>query len=158
MELTPTIAEPTQRNYPAGKAFGGLLCLALVFVTPALWLSPGFSEVPNEFGNLSEATVAEIRTGDGTVVMSGEFRTRVDSLGNIEKDAALLGRRQEQVIGEIEVEIPRPEAADQRQELEVDIISLDPRSTYSVVINDRPVTMFTTDDRGSIDIEILSAP
>ena len=28
--------------------------------------------------------------------------------------------------------------------------------TYTVVVDDRPITTFTTDDRGSIDVEIES--
>ena len=145
-------------DYPAGKAFCGLLCLAFVFGLPAWWLSPNAADVSSQLGDLSDATFAEIRTAGGTVVMSGELRNRVDSLGSVEKDAALLGGKGEQVIGEIEIEIPRPDAVDQRQELEVDIISLRPHSTYHVIINDRAVAAFTTDDRGSIDVEFQSVP
>jgi hypothetical protein len=145
-------------DYPAAKTLGGLLCLALVFALPAWWLTPDAAGVSSRLGDMSDATFAEVRTAAGTVVMSGEFRNRVDPLGNVEKDAALLGSEREQVIGEIEIEIPRRDAADQRQELEVDIISLQPRSTYHVIINDRPVAAFTTDDRGSVDVEFQSVP
>jgi hypothetical protein len=144
-------------HYPAGKVLTAILCLSLVFALPALWLSPTASGLTPRFGDMSDATFVEIRRSDGTVVMSGELRSRADSLGNIEKDAALLGPQGEQVIGEIEIEIPRKDAADQRQELEVDVISLRPNSTYHVVINDRPVAVFDTDDRGSVDLEFLSA-
>jgi hypothetical protein len=44
-----------------------------------------------------------------------------------------------------------------RQELEIDIIKLAPRATFTVFIDDRPVTAVNTDDRGSIDLEIESA-
>ena len=135
---------------------GGVLFVALIFALPGWWVAPRASSGA-ELADLSDATLVEIRTPDGTVVMSGEFRTRVDSVGDIEKDAALLGSRQHQVIGEVEIEIPRAGSNDPRQELEVDIISLQPRSPYQVIINDRPVAAFTTDDRGSVDVEFLSA-
>jgi hypothetical protein len=149
-------ANTRQGDYPAGRVLGAVLLVALIFALPGWWLAPRASSSA-ELADLSDATFVEIRTPDGTVVMSGEFRARVDSVGDIEKDAALLGNRQDEVIGEIEIEIPRRGSNDPRQELEVDIISLQPRSPYQVFINDRPVAAFTTDDRGSVDVEFLSA-
>jgi hypothetical protein len=108
--------------------------------------------------DLSGATFVEIRTLRGDVVISGELRNHVDPLGNIEKDAALLSARHERVIGEIEIEIPRQGSTDLRQELEVDVISLQPLTAYQVFIDDRPVATFNTDDRGSIDIELEFVP
>jgi hypothetical protein len=108
--------------------------------------------------NLRDATVVEIRSLEGDVAMSGEFRNHVDALGNVEKDAALLGPESDRVIGEIEVEIPRQSSPDPRQELEVDVISLRPLTTYRVFVNDRPAATFTTDDRGSIDLELVYTP
>ncbi len=143
-------------NYPAGKVLAAVVCLSLVFALPAWWLDPTVSGMTPEFGDMSDATFVEIRRADGTVEMSGELRSRVDALGNVEKDAALLGPRGEQVIGEIEIEIPRKDAVDQRQELEVDVISLRPNTTYHVIINDRPAVSFDTDDRGSVDAEYLT--
>jgi hypothetical protein len=152
------VVEPRQGDYPAGKVFGSLIGVALVAFLPAWWFIPTPSSASPRLGDLSGATIAEIRTVSGTVVMSGEFRNRVDALGNVEKDAALLGSQRERVIGEIEIEIPRQDSTDPRQELEVDVISLQPRSSYHVFINDRPVATFTTDDRGSIDVEFLAEP
>ena len=50
--------------------------------------------------------------------------------------------------------MPAPGRADRRPELEVDIIGLPPRETFSIVIDDRIVGTFTTDDRGSVDMEV----
>jgi hypothetical protein len=153
-ELASVVVEG---QYPTGKVLPAVICLSLVFALPALWLAPNASGLPPQLNDMSEATFVEIRRVDGTVVMSGELRSRVDALGNVEKDAALLGPQREQVVGEIEIEIPRRDAADQRQELEVDVISLRPNTTYHVILNDRPVAAFDTDDRGSVDVEFLSA-
>jgi hypothetical protein len=62
------------------------------------------------------------------------------------------------VVGEVEIDVSRPDAANPRQELEIDIISLTPNTEFAVYLDDRRAASFTTDDRGSIDIEIESAP
>jgi hypothetical protein len=111
-----------------------------------------------ELRDLSDATFVEIRTLGGDVAMSGELRNRVDPLGNIEKDAALSGTQFDRVIGEIEIEIPRPGAPDQGQEIEIDVIALRPFTIYQVFVNDQPAARFTTDDRGSVDVELVTGP
>jgi hypothetical protein len=110
-----------------------------------------------ELGDLTTAQVVEIRDASGRTVLTGEFRERTDPAGNIEKDAALADAGGEQVIGEVEVEI-QPGDPPRAQELEVDIIELEPMERFTVYIDDRPVASFTTDDRGSVDFEIESAP
>jgi len=75
-------------------------------------------------GDVSEAHVVEIRDSQGVAVLQGEFRSRRDMLGNVEKDAALYDRRGRTVIGEVELEIPAPGRANRRPELEVDIVGL----------------------------------
>jgi len=130
---------------------GLLMACGLVFGVVA-GATPDMPTV--ELGDVSEAQVVEIRDQDGMTVMSGEFRSHVDALGNTEKDAALMDRRGRRVIGEVELEVPAPGRENRRPELEVDIIELAPRQTYTVVVDDRPVATFTTDDRGSIDMEL----
>lgn len=105
-------------------------------------------------GDMSAATLVEIRDQRGAVALSGEFRSRVDSLGNTEKDAELTDQQGRTVIGEVELEIPAPTREHRRVELEVDIIHLRPRERYTVVIDDRTVGVFVTDDRGSVDLEL----
>ena len=105
-------------------------------------------------GDASEAQIVEIRDHRGVALMTGEFRSRVDTLGNTEKDAALFGRRGRQVLGEVEVEIPASEREGRQPELEVDIMGLPPNETFTVAIDDRQVATFTSDDRGSIDVEV----
>lgn len=109
---------------------------------------------PLVLGDISEAHMVEIRDHRGEVALSGEFRTSIDSVGNTEKDASLIDRRDRRVIGEIEVELPAPGRANRRPELEVDIIGLPPHTSFVVVIDDRTVGAFTTDDRGSVDMEL----
>ena len=145
-----------ENDYPAGKVVASILCTVIACLTLAWWLGPVTVGAVTQPGDLSGATFVEIRSASGSVEMSGELRDHVDALGNLEKDAALIGTQGEKVIGEIEIEIPREGAADSRQELEVDVISLKPFTTYHVFVNDRPAATFTTDDRGSVDVEFVS--
>jgi hypothetical protein len=107
-----------------------------------------------ELPDLSGATIVEIRDAQGRTVLSGEFRSRTDPLGNEEKDAALTDRKGQQVIGEVEIEIPGPEAANQEQELEIDIIRVEPNGKFALFVDDREILTFISDDRGSIDMEL----
>ena len=109
---------------------------------------------PIALGDISEAHIVEIRNQQGETVLSGEFRSRVDMFGNTEKDAALTNQQGSTVIGEVELEIPAAQRENRRPELEVDIIGLSARETFAVVIDDRIVGTFTTDDRGSVDMEL----
>jgi hypothetical protein len=133
-----------------------LACGILIAIGIAVPLLTGAhtAPVPVSLGNVMEAQIVEIRDHRGRVVLTGEFRTRRDALDNIEKDAALTAPRGDRVIGEIEVEIPAAARSHRRPELEVDVLGLAPRQIFSVVIDDRVVGSFTTDDRGSVDMEI----
>jgi len=109
---------------------------------------------PIVLGDISEAHIAEIRDDRGAPVLTGEFRSRVDGIGNTELDAELKDQRDRRVVGEIELEIPAQGRANRRPELEVDIMGLPARQRFVVVIDDRIVGTFVTDDRGSVDFEL----
>jgi hypothetical protein len=113
-------------------------------------------------GDVSDAHIVEIRDVRGATLLSGEFRSRVDALGNVEKDAALSDPKGRRIIGEVELEIPAAGRPNRRAELEVDVMGLPASATFQVVIDDRVVGSFKTDDRGSFDMELqegeLSAP
>lgn len=130
------------------------VCVALIAIAVAIRGPLAAAQPPLSLDNITSADIVEIRDAQGNAVLTGEFRTRVDALGNTEKDAALRNRDGSTVIGEVELEIPVEGRENRRPELEVDIISLEPNQTYTVAIDDRPVATFTADDRGSIDVEL----
>jgi hypothetical protein len=123
-------------------------------VTFALVIGSSQATSAVELGDVSDAEVVEIRDHRGVTVLSGEFRSRVDALGNTEKDATLLDRSGRRVVGEVELELPARGRENRRPELEVDIMDLPPRQTFNVAVDDRVVATFTTDDRGSVDMEL----
>jgi hypothetical protein len=107
--------------------------------------------------DLSDASIVEIRDANGRAVLNGEFRSRTDAFGNVEKDAALTDRRGQPVVGEVEIEIPGPNSPTQDQELEIDIIHIASRGKFALFIDDREILNFISDDRGSIDMEVTSS-
>lgn len=124
------------------------------FIVQASVDLPASESITATLSEVADGHLVEIRDARGTVVLSGEFRSRVDSLGNTEKDAELTDMQGRTVIGEVELEIPATGRDHRRPELEVDVIHLQPRQHYTVVIDDRTVGRFTTDDRGSADLEL----
>ena len=106
--------------------------------------------------DLSSAHLVEIRDASGRTVLTGEFRDRTDSGGNVHKDAALVDRRGRRVIGEVEVDLPGPQAMHQPQKLDIDIIGIGPGAKFSLFIDDHEVTTFITDDRGHVDAQITN--
>jgi hypothetical protein len=154
MTIRPNATERSRERRLLGVL--ALVCGLLIAGGVAMPIVTGENAMPSTvtLGDVSEAHIVEIRDHRGETVLSGEFRSRVDMLGNTEKDAALTDRRGRSVIGEVELEIPAPLRENRRPELEVDIIGLPGRETFFIVIDDRIVAMFTTDDRGSVDMEL----
>ena len=120
----------------------------------SVWTKTSAAVEPVMLRHLSEAHIVEIRNADGQAVLSGEFRSRTDAAGNVEKDAALLDARGHQVIGEIELEFPDKRRIDRRPELEVDVMGLPRNQPFTIVVDNQPVGIFRTDDRGSADLEV----
>jgi hypothetical protein len=134
-----------------------LLCVPLLIsgITLSSRSAPNGEVITREaLRNVKEASIVEVRDHQGRAVLIGEFRAHRDPLGNTEFDAALFDRKGSRVIGEVELDIPPPRRADRRAELELDIIGLAPRENFTVVIDDREVATFATDDRGSVDREL----
>jgi hypothetical protein len=145
--------DQADETYPAAKVLARMMLMVAICLGLGYWLATrGTAATSATPGlDLTDASFVEVRSGNGDVAMSGELRDRVDALGNVEKDAALMGAGFERVIGEIEIEVPRD--GSRPQELEVDVISLEPHTAYEVFINDRLAARFVTDDRGSVDKE-----
>jgi hypothetical protein len=140
------------------QLLGRLMLLCGLVITGGIMMPTltGTNRTPSAMtlGDVSEAHIVEIRDRRGLTVLSGEFRSRVDMLGNTEKDAALMDRRGRTVIGEVEIESPAPTREHRRAELEVDVMGLPARETFTVVVDGRIIGAFTTDHRGSFDMEL----
>jgi hypothetical protein len=153
-----TVVDKTPSYDRMPVALAVLLGAFLVVGLAAARLGPAPPPPNASLPDLSGAQLVEVRNAAGRTVLSGEFRDRTDPLGNVEKDAALMDRSGRRVIGEIEIEIPGPTALGQGQELEIDIIEIEKSAKHSLFIDDQEVAVFTTDDRGSIDMEVHALP
>jgi hypothetical protein len=152
MAHSPARADRSGERWIAGLLVLG--CVLLIVAGLALSARGGGRSQPIVVGDVSHAQTVEVRNSRGETVLSGEFRSRVGPLGETEKDAALYDRRGKIVIGEVEIEIPAASRPGRRTELEIDVIGLAPRETFTLVVDDRPVGTFETDDRGSVDMEL----
>src|SRR5688572_17529059 len=113
-----------------------LICGLVMAAGMAMPMLTSTKAVPSmTLGSVSEAHIVEIRDRRGITLLSGEFRSRVDMLGNTEKDAVLIDRRGRTVIGEVELEFPAPTRRHRRAELEVDVVGLPRRQAFAVVID-----------------------
>lgn len=157
-DLPPWVATGTLHSPDESRMGAWLFAVCLLFIgagaTYSTLTATTMAEPVLVIGDVSEAQIVEIRDPSGKTVLYGEFRSSVDALGNVEKDAALMDRNGRVVIGEVEIEVPSADRPDRQVELEVDIIGLTPRARLALYIDDRLVAHFTTDDRGSIDREL----
>jgi hypothetical protein len=155
LEPTPVIGADRDSERKVIRSMA-VMCLGIVVAGAMFSMGTRASTSPRpiHLGNISAADIVEIRTEGGEPVLFGEFRSQVNSLGTVEKDAGLIDHRGRKVIGEVELEIPASTRVDRQPELEVDIIGLPPRQRFVIVIDDREVGTFTTDDRGSVDMEL----
>ena len=148
------ILEPSDARRMAAALVAFLVPTLTIAIVAQVVVEPRPSAEAVALSDLTAAQIVEIRDRSGAVVLSGEFRSRVDRLGNTEKDAELTNQRGAAVIGEVELEFPASGRDHRRPELEVDVIRLQPRGQYTIAIDDRTVGAFVTDDRGSADFEL----
>ena len=143
---------PTKMMLP----FLGMVVLAVI-VTGAVsrYSSAETASLPY-LGDLRNAGIVEVHGGAGAV-LNGEFAKIAKPDGSVELLARLTGTGVKDG-GTVEIEIPAPGDKDQRQELEVELLGLTPRSPYTVHIDGREVTAVTTDGRGAVDVELKAAP
>src|SRR5688500_1773262 len=94
MADTNTVVQSTAHEGSAARRVLALLtvmCGLLISGGLAMPMLTGESAMPPAIAldGVAEAQIVEIRDRRGQTVLSGEFRSRVDTLGNTEKDAAL---------------------------------------------------------------------
>jgi hypothetical protein len=113
--------------------------------------STQYSPGPN--ADFRTAVNAEVRDAQDQVVLSGSF-VESDSVDeDVERKAALKGTVADaDAMGEAEVESCR-EAACRTQEVEFDVVNLQPAAVYRFVIDGKIFATVTTDERGRASVE-----
>jgi hypothetical protein len=130
----------------------GLLGTVAAAVYMVVQLSAQTTSTAADFSN---AAVAEVRDGQGQVILRGQFAaTDEDDDGDeIERKATLQPTGVDpDASGEAEVEIPR--SAPASPEIEFSIRNVQPGGTFTFAIDGRDVATATADRRGRAEVEV----
>jgi hypothetical protein len=130
-------------------SMGGLL-LTMVFAVYCVAQLSG--QAPALTGDFTNAAVAEVKDAQGQVILRGQFQQADEEDDDIERKAPLRAVAADQdATGEAEVEYAASGAAE--QELEFSIRNVEPKATYTFVIDGRDVATAEADDRGRASLE-----
>ena len=103
-------------------------------------------------GDLSRATVVQVRDASGQVVLQGQFGVD-DENDETEREAKLAPTGVDpDAEGKAEADVPEA-GRSSAQELEVEVNKLAPNARFVVVIDGRDIAPITTDARGHADVE-----
>ena len=103
--------------------------------------------------NFTNAAVAEVRDGQGTVVLRGDFVLAAEEDDDVERKAALKAAGPDtDATGDAEVEFPK--AGVVVQEVEFSVKNLTPGGTYAFVIDGNAVATKKTGSDGSASVDL----
>jgi hypothetical protein len=138
----------TTHSLPSILRQAAVLGLGVFLAGPLQAQSP--AELRADFTN---ASIAEVRDAQGTVVLRGEFVLNDEDDDDTERKATLkaVGSVAE-AVGEAEVEYPR--TGEVVQEVEFSVKHLAPRAKYTFVIDGQAVTTAATGGDGSGSVEL----
>jgi hypothetical protein len=107
---------------------------------------------PAPVGNFTSAAVAEVRNGQGQVVLQGQFVLGDEEDNDVERKATLKSTAGANATGEAEVEFAK--SAPATQEIEFSVQGLQARAPFTFVIDGQDVATATTDQSGSAEVEL----
>ena len=137
-----------------GPIFGlVLVCLTAVAYATAMPPQEVQQPLPMTIADLATVTRVEVAE-NSTVLLSGQFGVEEADGTEVKREARLTGADGE-AEGEAEVELDAADRA--KQELEVEVEGLRPRTTYQVLVDGQVAGTITTDVRGEGSVE-LSRP
>jgi hypothetical protein len=115
--------------------------------------------LPADIGDVSAATAMEVRDSAGKVILQGTLAGTADADGKIERKAQLAAKDGSPATGEAEIEIVRSKATGAMEvEVDLDVDRLAASTAYTLHIDGRQAASFTTDAKGSAEIELAPAP
>ena len=130
-------------------SMGGLLATMVVAVYFVVQLS---GQAPAQTGDFTNAATAEVKDGQGQVILRGQFQQVDEEDDDIERKATLRAAGSDaDAAGEAEVEYASSGAAE--QELEFSIRNVEPNATYTFVIDGRDVGNAKADEKGRAALE-----
>ena len=129
---------------------GGLLATMAVAAYMVVQLN---GQSPALSGDYTNAATAQVRDGQGQIVLQGQFVPPVDDDGDLERRAVLAATGVDaDAAGEVEVEFAKADPIE--QEVEFSVANLPAGATFTFVIDGTDVATATTDRRGRAEVEL----
>jgi hypothetical protein len=133
---------------------GGLLSIVVAAVLMVVRLS-GQTAAPT--GDFTNAALAEVRSADGQVVLSGNFQQVDEEDDDVERKAVLTPSAVDpDAAGEAEIEFPKARPAE--QEIGFSVRNLPPNAAFTFVIDGVEIGKATSNARGRAELEIDVRP
>jgi hypothetical protein len=125
------------------------IAFSTIIVAAAFLSAPlGAQAAPVASGDFSSAVVAEVRNGQGQVVLTGRFAANDEDDDDVERKATLSPTTVDaDAAGNAEVEIDKT-GNPRRQEVEFELTNLQPGAVFTLLIDGKLVATVTTDSRG----------
>jgi hypothetical protein len=159
------IAAP-RRDDPMTNHPRMILLLVVMLVTggiASVWLADTIaaqsneSSLPEDVGDLSNATTVEVKDSTGTVVLKGHFVDSPEDDDDVERKATLTGSgATANATGAAEIEVSRNNNL-LDQEVEVSVSNLAPAATYTVFVDATQLGTFQTNKNGKAEMERATA-
>lgn len=129
---------------------GGLLATIVAAAYAVVQLS---AQTQAPAGDFTKARMAQVRDGQGRIVLEGQFMAPEEEDGALERRATLAPTGVDpDAAGEAEVEFARTGAT--TQEVEFDVENLAPGTSVTFMIDGMDIASATTDRRGHVDVEL----
>jgi hypothetical protein len=131
--------------------------IAAVWLQDTIVAQSNEASLPEDVGDLSNATTVEVKDSTGAVVLRGHFVDSPEDDDDVERKATLTGSgTTAKATGEAEIEVSR---SNNRldQEVEVSVSNLDPAATYTVFVDAKQLGTFQTNQNGKAELELATA-
>jgi hypothetical protein len=129
--------------------------IASVWVQDTIAAQSNDGPLPEDVGDLSNATTVEVKDNTGTVVLRGHFVDSPEDDDDVERKATLTGTTAK-ATGEAEIEVSRNNNR-LDQEVEVSVSNLAPDATYTVFVDAKQLGTFQTNKNGKAEMELTTA-
>jgi hypothetical protein len=124
----------------------------LAIVAVAIYMVARMDAQSAVTGDFANASVAEVRDGQGQVILRGQFVVSNEDADEVERKAVLEPAGSDpDAAGKAEVEIPATAGA---QEVEFSVWNVQAGSAVTFVIDGQEVASATTDSRGRAEVEL----
>jgi hypothetical protein len=132
--------------------------LASVWLEDTIVAQSNEASLPEDVGDLSNATTIEVKDSTGTVVLRGHFVDSPEDDDDVERKATLTGSgTTAKATGEAEIEVSRNNNR-LDQEVEVSVSNLAPAATYTVFVDAKQLGTFQTNGNGKAEMELTTVP